>query len=378
MPAHSKHTEIAIIGGGIVGLTLAYMAARKGLGVTVFERNSQAVGASIRNFGMIWPIGQAAGKGLRRALRSRELWREASDTCGFWRIENGSLHLAYHEDEWHILQEFQEGASDKRFQVSLCSPDEVLQTYQGINPRGLKGALRSETEMIVDPREVPQKLASWLQHQANCQVLFDHPVQHMEDGRLATNGEEWMFDQAFICCGSDFETLYPQVFLGSALIKSKLQMLRTFPQAGGWRVGASLCAGLTLAHYASFADCPSLPALKARIQEESPQFFDWGIHVMVSQNGKGELVLGDSHEYAKSFDPFIREEVNTYIMDYLRTFFQGPDMRIMERWYGVYAKNPHGIDFIKYVSPKNTLVTGVGGAGMTHSFGLAEELIQKL
>ena len=378
MSSQAQHTEVAIIGGGIIGLTLAYIASQKGLQVSVFERNSQSVGASIRNFGMVWPIGQAPGKGLDRALRSREHWRKASDTCGFWRIENGSLHLAYADDEWQIMQEFYEGAADHGFQCSFLSPDEITSTYQGINPSGLVGALRSETEIIVDPREVPIKIATWLQGQPNTQVLFNQAVQEMEDGRLLSNGQEWTFDQAFICCGSDLETLYPEVFQDSPLIKSKLQMLRTYPQPNGWRVGTSLCAGLTLAHYASFADCPTLPAYKKRIQDESPHFFDWGIHVMVSQNGKGELVLGDSHEYGQSFDPFIREDINEYILDYLRTFFQGADMRIMERWYGVYAKNPEGIDFIRQVSPKNLLVTGVGGAGMTHSFGLAEDLINQL
>ena len=286
MPTQTKHTDIAIIGGGIIGLTLAYIASQRGLEVTVFERNSHSVGASIRNFGMVWPIGQAPGKGLDRALRSREHWRKASDRCGFWRIENGSLHLAYAADEWLILLECYGGAVENGFRCSLLSADIVTSSYLGVYPSGLVGALRSETEIIVDPREVPVKLAAWLQGQPNTHILFNQAVQEIEDGRLLSNGQEWTFNQSFICCGSDLETLYPEVFQDSPLIKSKLQMLRTYPQPNGWRVGSSLCAGLTLAHYASFTDCPSLPAYKARIQAESPHFFDCGIHVIVSQNGK--------------------------------------------------------------------------------------------
>jgi glycine/D-amino acid oxidase-like deaminating enzyme len=45
--------DLAIVGGGILGLAHAYQAARKGLRVAVFEGSQQAQGASTRNFGLI-------------------------------------------------------------------------------------------------------------------------------------------------------------------------------------------------------------------------------------------------------------------------------------------------------------------------------------
>ena len=66
--------DVAIVGAGIVGLAIAYIAAQKGQKVAVFERHPRAAGASVRNFGLIWPVGQPAGPALDRALRSREVW----------------------------------------------------------------------------------------------------------------------------------------------------------------------------------------------------------------------------------------------------------------------------------------------------------------
>src|SRR5690349_20330301 len=95
----TQAADVASIGGGIVGMTDARAALAKGLRVVLFEREQFAIGASVRNFGLLWPVGQEPGPGLNRALRSRQVWNEVADEAGIWLKPNGSLHLAYHDDE---------------------------------------------------------------------------------------------------------------------------------------------------------------------------------------------------------------------------------------------------------------------------------------
>ncbi|MEM6346793.1 MAG: TIGR03364 family FAD-dependent oxidoreductase [Bacteroidota bacterium] len=373
-----KHTQIAVIGAGIVGLSIARAEALKGHQVTVFERDSRAVGATIRNFGMIWPIGQAVGPALDRALRTRAIWGDFTKESGLWHNAEGSLHLAYHEDELAVLEAFGEsvGAS---YQCKLLSAKEAINLSPATKPKGLLGALWSGTEMIVDPREVPATLAQYLQETLGVNFKFGTAVTDISESFLSASGERWTFERAWLCGGSDFETLFAETFANSGLNKVKLQMMRTLPQPEDWKMGPALAAGLTLTHYASFAHCQAeLAQLKSRIKEKSPWFEQWGIHVMMSQNGKRELILGDSHEYGSVHDPFVREDINQYILDYLFGFAQAPDWRLAERWYGVYAKLPGQTEYVSRPLPNVRIVTGLSGAGMTLSFGLGEELVRAL
>ncbi len=371
-------TDVAIVGGGIVGLAMAYTAAKDGRKVTLFEKNERAVGATIRNFGMIWPIGQPQGKLLDRALRSRILWKEIADQAGIWYTENGSLSLAYREDEWSVLEEFMDTTRSAPYQCQLITPEQVSEISPCAKVDNLIGALWSKTEMIVDPREVPAKFTNWLQEAYEVDVRFGTVVSHIDQGEMVVHGgEKWQFNQAYICCGADLELLFPEHFRNTSITKCKLQMLRTEPQPDLWRMGPSISGGLTLTHYAAFQHCLSLADLKDRIDRESPWFSKWGIHVMMSQNGKGELIIGDSHEYGWVHDPFLREEINRYIMEYLAVMVEVPSFNISERWHGIYAKLPGKTELVFHPDEDVTVITGLSGAGMTLSLGLAEEVYFK-
>src|SRR5882762_11677836 len=97
-----RTADVAIIGAGILGLAHAYLAARAGKSVVVFEKSPRAMGASVRNFGMVWPVGQPAGEMLEIAMRSRQLWLELLRDAKLPYRDTGSLHVTYREDEARV------------------------------------------------------------------------------------------------------------------------------------------------------------------------------------------------------------------------------------------------------------------------------------
>ncbi|MDX1982459.1 MAG: TIGR03364 family FAD-dependent oxidoreductase [Bryobacteraceae bacterium] len=372
-----NRADVAVVGGGILGLAHAWAAARQGHSVVLFERNPRAHGASIRNFGMIWPIGQPAGLLHDLAMRSRDLWVEVlrASKLPYW--PSGSLHLVYREDEEQVAREFAELAPEHDYHCRWLTPAQVLEQSASAEPEGLRGGLWSSTEMNVDPRAVIWQLPRFLHERFGVVLRYGAVVRRIELPEVETGSETWTVDRAVVCAGDDFETLYPSAFRESGITRCKLQMMRTVPQPDGWRLGPCLAAGLTLRFYESFGMCPSVGRLKTRIAMETPEYDKWGIHVMASQTNYGEVTIGDSHQYGLAIDIFDRPEVDELILAYLRTFARFPDMRIGQRWHGVYSKIPGKPFLVHKPSPGVRIVTAAGGAGMTLSFGLAEHVLAK-
>jgi FAD dependent oxidoreductase TIGR03364 len=366
-----------VVGAGILGLAHAYHLARSGRRVVVFERHARAQGASVRNFGMLWPIGQPAGTLYQLARRSLEIWKNVLDASKLWHERCGSLHLAYREDEAQVLREFVSVNGEVRG-CELLSGRQVLERCRSVKPDGLQAGLWSPVEECVDPREVIAGLPEWLRRAHGVEFHFGTPVIGYERPTVRTPTDDFRANQLLLCTGDEFQGLFPATFAECGLMRCKLQMLRSHAYPSVWRLGPMLAAGLTLRHYAAFADCPSLPALKTRLESELPLYGHYGIHVMAAHNGKGELVLGDSHEYGDAIDVFDKPEIDELILSYLKTFLAVPDLRIASRWHGCYAKHPTKAYLV--VSPTDgvTAVTAVGGAGMTLSFGLAEQVVGKL
>jgi D-hydroxyproline dehydrogenase subunit beta len=365
----------AVVGAGIIGLAHAYHLARRGRRVAVFERNRQAMGASVRNFGMLWPIGQPLGRMRQLALRSLEIWRGVLSASDLWHAHCGSLHLAYRDDERQVLEEFASLAPHDA-DVALLPAEEVRRRAPLLRREGLLGGLFSPAEICVDPRQVIAELPGWLTRTYGVTFHFQQRVTHFEQPLIRTTRQDCRAERLWVCSGDELETLYPEVMLAWGLRRCKLQMLRSQPLGDGVRLGPMLAGGLTLRHYAAFTLCPSLAALQQRVARETPEFDRFGIHVMASQNGRGEVVIGDSHEYDQgNAEPFNHEEIDRLILDYLAGFLDVPGLRIAQRWQGIYVKHPNEPYLVENPAPGATIVNAVGGNGMTLSFGLAEEVV---
>ncbi len=154
--------RIVVIGGGVLGTMHAVAARRRGYEVVHLEREGEARGASVRNFGLVWVSGRRPGAELALALRARELWAELGAAIpGLGFRPAGSLTLATDDAELRVLKEAAALPDAARRDFELLDPGGV----RAVNPalRGeLAGGLHCRADAIVEPRLVLPALRAYL------------------------------------------------------------------------------------------------------------------------------------------------------------------------------------------------------------------------
>jgi len=137
----TRHTDVLVIGAGILGTFHAYFAAKKGYKTLLLERNSFPSDASTRNFGMIvQTIVETEGEWPQFALASREIYQAIQAEVDITVKNAGSLYLASTEAEQHVLQEFAATYGPTYF-CHYLDADEVGSHYPFVQASYCQGAL---------------------------------------------------------------------------------------------------------------------------------------------------------------------------------------------------------------------------------------------
>jgi FAD dependent oxidoreductase TIGR03364 len=370
-----KRESAIVIGAGIVGLAMARALAARGHQVTVLERSERAVGASIRNFGSLWPIGVPNGRLYERAQQSRSIWLSLLREMRVWHDPCGSLHAARSADEMLVLECYAEMNRGLR-PCRLVDARAARGMMPALRSQQLLGGLFDEDELLFDPRQAIRAIPAYLEETHGVRFHWQTAVNTVDSGVAKAGGQSFQADRIYICNGPDFEWLYPELFAQSSITRCKLQMMRLAPPDAAFRLGPALATGLSLVHYMGFSMVAEVAELRRRYERECPELLAMGIHLLVMQNGRGEITVGDSHHYGHTHDPFDEHTVSAKILDYMRQVLDLPELSVLQTWHGIYAKLMDGkTELVRTPAPGVTIVNGVGGLGMTLSFGLAEELL---
>lgn len=362
--------DIIIVGAGIVGLAHALAAARKGKRVLVIDRDAQANGASIRNFGFVTVTGQDPDRVWDLAMRSAATWREIAKPAGINIEQEGQYYVAQREEAEVVLSEFL--ASHMGQNCKLLSTAELADQAPMI--QGGRAALWSPHELRVDsPLAIP-KLAHWLAQDMGVEFRYGVAVHGIETGKVHSTAGCFEADVVIACPGDDTATIFPGEFAKAGITRCKLQMLRL--AAPSWRLRSPLMADLSMVRSGGLMAMPSAKALQDRLNKEESAALALGIHMIAVQGEDGSLIVGDSHEYSPTPDPFF----STAIEDMLLAKFSdilGPAPAVTARWTGTYA-SAAGHSIVTTPLPDVRLVVITGGTGASTSFALAEDVIAGL
>ncbi|CAN7733373.1 TIGR03364 family FAD-dependent oxidoreductase [Mesorhizobium sp. LjNodule214] len=366
--------DLAVVGAGIVGLAHALAAVRRGLSVVVIDRDVRANGASVRNFGFITVSGQERGQVWRRAMRSRDVWLEVAGPAGIDVIQRGAVVVARRPEARAVVEAFLQ--TEMGDGCKLLEPDVLHRDYPGFAGQDFAGGLWSPHEVRVESRQAIPRLAAFLAERHGVEFRRETAVRRVEPPDIETSRGIVHAGKAIVCPGDDLATLYPDRIARYAVTRCKLQMMRLADP--GFRLPVSVMSDLGLARYAGYAALPEAVALRRRLEVDQRDALDNGVHLIVVQSGDGTLVVGDSHHYATTPDPFASERVDEIILEEFSAVFGGPVPRVLERWTGIYASASDRTMFADAPHEDVRLVMITSGTGASTSFAIAEEAIEEL
>ncbi|WP_342742236.1 TIGR03364 family FAD-dependent oxidoreductase [Wohlfahrtiimonas larvae] len=367
--------DIAIVGAGIIGLSHAYAAAKRGLKVLVCERTDQPLGASIRNFGFGVVTGQREGEMLNLANQSRNIWSEWINHADIDAKRNGSLLIARNQVEAAVLESFVENKVKQHgYECELLSKQDIGALYGGQFSR-YSTILHGKNDQVIFSREALPQLIRYLSSLPNVTMKFGTLVKDLDvdQGRLITTIGDFSAAHIFVCSGHDYQTLLADEIQQLNPMICRLQMLRVRP-VKELSLQHALFTGLSCTHYDAFRDLPETAILRLAMEKNHPEFVKYGIHLLITPTPSGDLIIGDSHAYSQFPRPFSSENIDNILLK-LAEETLGLELKTIERWTGKYgSKGSEPYSIIKAGSCVTAVLMRTG-LGMSIGPALGENIV---
>jgi len=336
-------SEIVIIGGGIVGVTIAHELAKRGEEVTVIEKRFIGSGSTFR-----------CGTGIRQQFndeanvqvmkRSVELWKRYSEEYGFSFEQTGYLFLLYDEEE---IEEFRRNiAIQNRFGVPtrLITPEEAKEIVPLLDISEVIAASWNPTDGKADPFHATAAFA------LNAERFGAKLVEYTEvKDFIIENGE----------------------IRGLKTSRGVIETGTVVNATNAWAKLINAMAGTSVRipiepykHQAVITQPIRRGAIKPMVIS-----FKYG-HAYLTQTSHGGVVGGVGYELGPTYDlnptyEFLREVSRNFV----RIIPALRELLILRTWAGYYAKTPDSNPAIGKIEELSDYYIAAGFSG--HGFMMA-------
>lgn len=352
-----ERADVLVIGGGVIGLSVAYHAATIGASVVLLERGRLGSGASSANAGGISLATKKPGAALRLALAAVRRFRTLADELQYdiEYEEIPTLTLAENEAEWQFLQGLVAEQRAGGAAVELVDGARARALFPGL-PESVLGASYSTVDAQVNPFQLVRGFAVAAERQ-ECTLLqgVGATAIDVEHGRVrgvATDAGTIKADWVVNAAGAYSPAVGEMVGVTHAVMPQRGQALVLEPCSGLPRIRLGTAGQLISKHSAG-------PAA------------GHATHYSFSYSLKpryGVAVLGSTHEFV-GYDRSTTLEATTWMAAAAaRTMPMLGPLKVLRTWAGLRPYHAEGPIIGRAGGPEGYIAaTGHGGDGVSLS-----------
>ena len=327
MAEHSSNAaDVLIIGGGIIGCSIAWRLAQAGLRVTVLDRGEPGAEASSAAAGMLAPVGEMvelpAFSELCVASRNlypryaREIEESSGNGVGY--RSDGTLLVALDEEQEEELREIHRTQTARGFKLHPLTTTEVLSRAEGLSPQIRSGLYVPDDHWVDNQRLMGALLVACqragVRLQAGCAVKGFHTKGNRIESVIAEDGTPFVAKTYVLAAGC---------WSGEAV---------------GWHHAPLIpCVGQMM----ELEDCHELPFVVRA-----------GMHYLVPRQGL-RVLLGTTAEYRGFEKALTAKGLLSILQGAVRMAPQVGECRFVRAWAGLRPDTPDHLPILGYGEAEN-------------------------
>ncbi|MCA4134826.1 FAD-binding oxidoreductase [Arthrobacter sp. M4] len=298
-------TSVLIVGGGLVGTSSAYFAAREGLNVTLLEQKHVGYGASGRNPGFVWLHCRNPGWALNISLKGRALYDQLRQDLPVpfeFRTDGGLIYF-YDERQEQVFKEFVAARQTDGLDMSLIDGKEVRSLVGPIREDVVGASFCSNDAQINTPTVVAALAAGARAEGATLREGITVSKLIFSGERIIgveTNEGNFFADKVVIASGAWTEKLMKASGLDVPVGRERLQVMATKPLPP--QIMPVVYGPNATKAYSLFRNLPSWDdeLFRSRIEEET----GYSLLTLAAQRANGEILIGCPMDYPAEVDLF--------------------------------------------------------------------------
>ena len=386
-----KSTEVAIIGGGIIGVSAALTLAERGIPVALFEKGHIAGEQSSRNWGWCRQQGRDPRE-LPLIIESLALWRKIHQRtrCDVGFRQCGILYLANTGKDVADREAWLQHGLAYGVESRMVSSKEISELLPGSNEQWA-GGLYTPTDGRAEPTIAAPAIAR-AARQLGARIFTQTAVRGIEKtgGRISavvTENGSVQCSTVILAGGAWSSTFCRNLDLRLPLLMTIGSVFRTAPlndapersvSGAGFAIRKRLDGGYTVSH-GSISSFDIVPDSFRFLKDFLPLAWmarkilrpTWTNRFKTEWRQKNKWSLDEQSpfEHIRTLDPMpIQSTLNKSKQNLIHAFPAFQDIEVVESWGGLIDATPDAVPVISPVDnlPGFFLATGLSG----HGFGI--------